>query len=398
MIPARLLDLTRSLRRAGRMPTGVDRVERAYLTHFLTLDEPLFAMLRTAFGYVLLDKSGAKGFLNQLEARDPWPERDILSRLPRGRDVMTARAESSVRRAALARCVPGGLVKMLRRHLPQGFEYYNTGHSNLTERVLTAMGAAGGSVHVLIHDVIPLEHPSFQRPGTVEPFRAKLQRVSAHADRVIYNSGDTRARAEAQMANWVRIPPAIVAHLGTVTPVPDTGALPPDLPPKRPYFVTVGTIEPRKNHGFLLDLWKALGPDAPPLLICGTRGWNNDAVFARLDTLPPDGPVQEVTGLSDGALAALVKQSAGTLFPSLAEGFGYPPLEALSLEARVLCNDLDVLREILGDAPDFVPVSDTQSWLRLVKSWESTPSHAGKVDRFVGSNWPDHFKTVLRLR
>lgn len=66
--PAVLLDLSRLLARAGRLPTGVDRVELAYLRHFLGLDVPVFALARTAYGYVLLDRAG----MQAMWARGWW--------------------------------------------------------------------------------------------------------------------------------------------------------------------------------------------------------------------------------------------------------------------------------------------------------------------------------------
>ncbi|MEP3689139.1 MAG: glycosyltransferase family 1 protein [Sulfitobacter dubius] len=390
----RLLDLTRSLRRVGRTATGVDRVELAYLSHLLTVDAPLFGVARTALGYVLIDRAGLQAFYNRLAGRRPWGRADLLSRLPRGRQVALMRAESDLRRVALARCLPSGLSRMLGRYLPPGFAYLNVGHSNLTDRVLIAVKEARGQISVLIHDVIPLEYPSYQRPGTVAPFRAKIDRVYAHADLVIYNSQDTKRRCEAQMQG--RVPPAVVAHLGLETPTPDASALPIGLPPKRPYFIIVGTIEPRKNHEFLLDLWQVMGLGAPPLLICGSRGWNNAAVFDRLDQLPPDGPVQELSGLGDSAMAALVQGAAGMLFPSHAEGFGLPPVEALHLGARVLCNDLPVLHEVLGDKAVYAATTEPYSWIRTIEEWATSPPVPRPATTFIAPTWAEHFKTVLK--
>lgn len=394
----RLLDLTRSLRRSGRGVTGVDRVERAYLQRFIADDVPAFGLVRTPLGYLLLDQNGLADFYEKLEGRRPWGRAAFLSRLPRGRDLQVQQAESDLRSLAVARVRRGKLSETLRRHLPEGFDYFNVGHSNLTERVFDAIRLAGGQAHVLIHDVIPLDYPQYQRAGTVEVFRDKLKRVGQHATRVIYNSDDTRIRAEQYLQDWGRSPPSIVAHLGTIAPVPVPSEVPAHLPPDRPYLVTVGTIEPRKNHSFLLDLWDEMGPAAPPLLICGSRGWNNDSVFARLDALTPTSAVQEVPDLTDGAIAQLVNKSAGTLFPSHAEGFGLPPVEALTLGSRVLCNDLGVLREILGNKAVYAGVSERYLWINTITSWVESPHTSQETTVFSGPNWDDHFKTVLRLR
>ena len=393
--PARLLDLTRSLRRVGRTATGVDRVELAYLSHLLTLDAPLFALARTALGYVLLDRAGMQAFYDRLDGGEEWGAADLLSRLPRARNAALMQAESDLRRFALARCLPSGLERMLRREMPSGVSYLNVGHSNLTERVLGAVKTAEGRIAVLVHDVIPLEYPAFQRSGTVAPFRAKIDRVSRHADLAIYNSKDTQQRSEAQMPH--RVPPGVAAHLGVTTPIADRNDLPRGLPPAQPYFVIVGTIEPRKNHSFLLDLWDEMRPTAPPLLICGSRGWNNAAVFDRLDRLPTNSPIREMAGLSDPALAALVFGAADMLFPSHAEGFGLPPAEALALGTRVLCNDLPVLHEVLGDKAVYAPLSDAYSWKATIEEWAANPPDPCATVTFQAPTWAEHFKTVLKL-
>ena len=249
---------------------------------------------------------------------------------------------------------------------------------------------------MLEHDVIPLEFPQFQREGTVAPFKAKMQRVARHADRGICNSHDTARRCADVMQPWGRVPPMVVAHLGCPVLDADMADLPSGVAPTTPYFVTVGTIEPRKNHGFLLDLWDEMGPDAPPLYISGARGWQNADVFARLDQLGPDDRVKEMGPLSDKAQAALVAGARAALFPTHAEGFGLPMVESLTLGTPTLCTELPVFAEILGKKSVYASLTDRYLWKEAITSWAKSPPDAQEPVEFVAPTWADHFKIVLR--
>ncbi len=381
------------MRRAGRVLTGVDRVEMAYLDALISDHVPVFGLVRTPFGYVLLDESGLTAMRDSLRNPSEMVSPDLLSWMSRGLSRIERKAQSEVRRHALARALPGKLAQMLVKHLPQGTHYFNVGHSNLTKRVLSAVTGLCGKTVVLIHDVIPLDFPEFQRDGTVVVFRKKVKLVREFADVVIYNSADTRTCSEAQMQQWGSLPEGIVSHLGTEKVNIDVEF---EIP-KAPYFVTIGTIEPRKNHAFLLGLWDELGPYAPELHIIGGRGWNNDAVFAHLDSMPKEGPVFERTGLTDGQMLAVLKGASGFLFPSHAEGFGLPPVEAAALGVPILSNDLPVIREILGDIPVYASVSDRYLWLNELKQMAGADAALHPKRDFVPQSWADHFNEVLRL-
>ncbi|MDU8910190.1 glycosyltransferase family 1 protein [Aestuariicoccus sp. MJ-SS9] len=392
--PARLLDLTRLISRAGRAQTGVDRVEYAYLSHLLSQATPLYGLVRTRLGFVLLDRAGCAAIRDRLRD-DDWGAPDLLARLSRKADPVRLRAEADLRRVAAARCLPRGLGRMLRRHLPAGTHYLNTGHSNLSDRVITAVRAIPQSrIAVLIHDTIPLDHPQFQRPGSVDRFRHFLTRVGRAADLLICNTAQTRADI-ARHLGADGLPQTVVAHLGVPRPVPGTAPAGPWT--GQPYFVCLGTIEPRKNHALLLDLW----PDIPEahLLICGHRGWENHAVFARLDA--GQDRVHELNGLPDEAIFALLRDSAGLLFPSLAEGYGLPPIEAAALGRPVVCNDLPIYREVLGDIPIYAEVSDGYLWrtkiIELAKDHAAGKRPSQHKGGFTPPDWDAHFKTVLRL-
>ena len=395
--PARLLDLTRLARRVGKPLTGIDRVERAYLSRLLLDPVPLFGLVRTPLGYILTGEEGCADFLRRMDTGD-WGTTDRLSRMRYGAEPVRARAESALRRHAVARAVPQRLTSMLIKALPKGVHYLNTGHSNLTDRVVGAIRAVPGArVAVLLHDTIPLDLPQYQADGMSDRFRTFLDHIYRDADLVICNSHQTRSDLKRHLPDGATLPNTVVAHLGVDVPEPGTAPTGPWT--GQPYFVALGTIEPRKNHSMLLDLWEQEAPDAQ-LLICGSRGWRNEDIFSRLDAGIPG--VHELSGVADAGAFALLAESAGLLFPSHAEGFGLPPLEAASLGVPVVCNDLPSLRETLVDIPVYAEVSDRYLWSstirrlsndhRAIRNKQEQPRRA-----LSPPTWAAHFKTVLTL-
>lgn len=392
-----LLDVTRLLSRigSGAALTGIDRVELAYLRHVPQRMQQCFGLFRSPAGLVLIAPEDLARLGDWAEGAALPRGSDWVGRLGRrGRPVLAA-LEADLRRRALARAPHVWAGMLLRHALPAGTVYLNVGHANLASATLARLRAGAGlPVVVLVHDTIPLDHPEFTRPDQTPAFRRKLAAVSAHADRVIHLAQATRDSTERHMARLGRVPPGVVAPLGITVAKPDRGQLPAGLDLSRPYFVMLGTVEPRKNHAFLLDLWDELarrpGP-LPELLILGNRGWADAGTLARLDRGPPG--VRLISGLSDGAVAALVAGALALLFPSLAEGFGLPPFEAAALGTPVIASDLPVLRENLKDFPVYAMPSDRYSWLRAISD------RILQDDSIISPpwlpTWEDHLGIVL---
>lgn len=406
-----MLDITRLIRRSGEVLTGVDRVELAYLRHLVAdTGIPFFTLARTTYGYVLLDRDGADAVLARITGAHDWGATDRLSRVARKLSPMQKRAQSDLRRHAITRCRPHRLQRMLTRALPRGVQYFNTGHSNLTDRVLHALRhGPRAQINVLIHDAIPLDYPQYTRPEAVLRFAALLRRVGAYADRVIYNSQDTRTRVEAHLAKVAPPPASIVAHLGVESipgaPLPDVlNRLSAD---EKPFFMILGTIEPRKNHAFLLDIWDRMRAempacDVPHLLICGKRGWQNEAVFARLDALPADAPIRELHDLTDGQIVTLLSRARALLFPSFAEGYGLPAVEAAQVGCPIVAAPLPVFTEVLGGLPVYAEVNDGYHWQKIIMGLAKGKRASGAKDegipsRFIAPDWDTHFNAVLRM-
>lgn len=398
---ARLLDITRLVSRVGLGPlTGVDRIEAAYLTALRADPVPLYLLCRTSYGFLLLPGTATEFLLAGLSAPETLPRASWFDRL-RGSGGPRAQMEAGLRARALARAPHARLTGLIARHLPRPATYLNVGQTTVRPNTLARLKRVPGlQITVMVHDTIPLDFPQFTRDGEPERFRTTLEATLALADLVICNSAATAADVGRHAKG--RLPRLLVAHPGIDLAPPDPTLIPPDLDLLPQYFVTLGTIEPRKNHALLLDVWEDIlreipEAEAPRLLIIGRRGWRNADVFARLDSAPFMGRVvHELPGLPDAAVSALLAGAKGLLMPSRAEGFGLPYLEGAALGLPVVAAPLPVAKEVLGPAGIYADPDDRYLWhgeiLRLAHHTTSVQAAPGAV---VIPTWAEHFKTVL---
>jgi glycosyltransferase involved in cell wall biosynthesis len=254
----------------------------------------------------------------------------------------------------------------------------------------------------LVHDLIPITHPELCRAGEADKHRERMRTVLSTAAGVIGNSQAT-VRELGGFARSERLPepPIIAAWLGT-DPVSTFAADPSD----RPTFVTIGTIEARKNHLLLLEVWSRLidrfGEAAPRLIVVGQRGWEAQNVFDLLDRSEKlRGHVIEVSGCSDEQLRRHLASARALLFPSRAEGFGLPLIEALGLGVPVIASDLPVFRELAGDIPAYLDPLDGAGWEAAIMDYAQLCSGArkaqiGRIKSFRLPDWNSHFAAVER--
>jgi len=122
---------------------------------------------------------------------------------------------------------------------------------------------------------------------------------------------------------------------------------------RRPYLLYVGTIEPRKNLLTLIRAYDELlrtTPRRPQLVLCGGRGWLCDEVFNLVGDLRLQDQVRFTGYVEDADLPALYSAAEAFVYPSLYEGFGLPPLEAMACGAPVITSDVSSLPEVVGKA------------------------------------------------
>ena len=365
-----LLDVSRLIWRVwrGGLPTGIDRVCHAYVEHFGARSQAV--VQRRGFHFVLSPADSDRLF------------RLLLAKEPVRRTLLTFAVSASLR-----------TVKTSPR---LGCLYLNVGHTGLNEPSLPTWIARHRLRAVyLIHDLIPLTHPQLCRDGEAEKHKLRLNNVLASAAGVIGNSqatvDDLAGFAERQGHS---MPPSVVAWLGAED-------FPHDPRPKiggKPHFVVVGTIEGRKNHQLLMDVWRDIVADrrqeAPLLVIIGQRGWQANEVFDQLDRPGElEGHVLELGSCDDDDLAGWIAGARALLMPSFAEGFGLPVMEALQLGTPVIATDLPVYREIAGDRPVYLGPTDKAGWKSAVESLAGGPQ-SKKMPDFRAPTWQDHFSTV----
>lgn len=130
---------------------------------------------------------------------------------------------------------------------------------------------------------------------------------------------------------------------------------------EEPYVLAVASLEPRKNLGRLLDAWDSLDDNRindHSLVVVTADGWRQGAVVRRLRAMVGDGGLVQMGRVGDADLAALYRRATAFVFPSLAEGFGLPLVEAMASGTPVLTSRLSSMPEVTGDAALLVDPED----------------------------------------
>lgn len=138
---------------------------------------------------------------------------------------------------------------------------------------------------------------------------------------------------------------------------------------EQPYCIHVGTLQPRKNLGLLVDAWERLRArmERPPqLLLAGRRGWLYDSLIDEVKAKGLGNLVKFADYVERDDLPALYSSAMALTFPSLYEGFGLPPLEAMSCGTPVIASTASSIPEVVGDAAIMLDPHDASAWADMV--------------------------------
>jgi glycosyltransferase involved in cell wall biosynthesis len=248
-----------------------------------------------------------------------------------------------------------------------------------------------------IYDLVALSHPELARRSNVFHYRWRLPRSARAAARIIVPT-ECVAREVVERLGVPRDRLRVVP-LGV-----DSQMRSPSLDARvrvrarhhlsRPFVLFVGNIEPKKDLPTLLRAFALLKRQGLPheLAIAGKRGWKCRDVFRLPAELGIEGDVRFLGYVEEEDLPGLYGASELFVLPSLAEGFGLPPLEAMACGAPVVTSDAEALVETTGDAAEHVPARDPEALAEAMRRVLSDPAlrermRAAGLERAAQFTW-----------
>jgi FkbM family methyltransferase len=253
----------------------------------------------------------------------------------------------------------------------------------------------GGRVVGVIFDLIPITHPHTSVPELCDAFRAWIDVHRRHADCFVGISGSVARQLADHLARTPASRPLKAAvpirhfHLGSeldfVGHTDDVRAKVAEIfATHRHVFLMVGSIEPRKNHTFVLDAFDRFWRDGgeATLLFIGRSGWKTEEFIARVERHHGLGrQLHLLRDANDSELDYAYRNASALVIASEIEGFGLPVVEAFQRGLPVLCSDIPVFREIADGRATFFDLSDAARLTEVLRAFCASHDPAARAAR-----------------
>ncbi|WP_295214120.1 glycosyltransferase family 1 protein [Ruminococcus sp.] len=252
----------------------------------------------------------------------------------------------------------GYVYRLVSNFLPVSYQHYFGDKAQVTHffNYIVPPKVAGKTV-VTVHDMVYKTFPETVRGRTKYMLDTGLKKSMKRADRIVTDSEFSRQeiiRYFPQFADKIR-----VVYCGVDTnrfhPVEDAAridAVKQKYGIDREYFLYLGTVEPRKNLERLMDAYHQFcqGKSQPPyLVLAGGKGWLDSGIYQKVDELGLKTSVLFTEYVPDEEICPLMCGALAFVFPSIYEGFGLPPLEAMACGVPVLTTHAASLPEVVGE-------------------------------------------------
>lgn len=328
-------------------------------------DDPLLDVTRSA---LYLESQGRKEFQPALTGRFGLAE--LYFRIFSSSSAAGFSSAMASIRSRPARLLARAVRKIDRPRVSLRNGSYDIFHSPFLK--LPARNVVGDLARVLtVHDLIFLKNPEFMTPGLVSFLQRIFDSVDYERDWVICNSDFTKhefCEYSGMVPERVFVTPLAAAD--RFRPISDPDRLAEVrrkyLIPDGPYLLALSQFQPRKNFSHLIRCFSRLLSEQPGLdahlVMVGSPGWLFEEIFAA--GRDSDEIVNRIifTGfVADEDLSAVYSGATAFVFPSLYEGFGLPPLEAMQCGVPVITSNTTALPEVVGGAGLLVDPTDKDS-------------------------------------
>lgn len=218
---------------------------------------------------------------------------------------------------------------------------------------------------ITVHDLSVFHYPETHPVKRIKAFEREFLKSLSRATHVITDTEKVRAEVIDMFSlpaeRITAIPLGVEPAFGPLSVERIAGRMAQlGLTPGR-YGLCVSTIEPRKKIAELLTAWRLLPSairNAYPLVLCGGAGWRNTDLLAMIEHGIGEGWLRHLGYVEEGLLPILYAGAALFIYPSIYEGFGLPPVEAMACGVPVIVSDRSCLREVCGDAPRYINPDD----------------------------------------
>jgi glycosyltransferase involved in cell wall biosynthesis len=288
------------------------------------------------------------------------PPRQSAPRRPPGATARALPATSGRRRPWWLRRILQDAYGVAFRMRAGGFDlYHEPNHVPIACRTPTI---------TTIHDVSVLVHPEWHPDDRVRWYERGFARGCAQSVRFITVSDFTRremTRALGIAPERIDVTP--LAPRATLTPPPaeQIARVRSEYALPERFFLFVGTLEPRKNVAGLLEAFAGLPAGVrrtQPLVLAGGVGWKIETLDTLIERLGIRDQLHPIDYVDDDVLAVLYATATALVWPTLYEGFGLPPLEAMQCGCPVIVSDVASLPEVVGDAGVLLPPGEVSAW------------------------------------
>ncbi len=296
------------------------------------------------------------------------------------------------------RWIPGKYVQQSwkRLHWPP-FDWFSGRSDVFHFPNFTIPPLSHGKAVVTIHDMSFLRFPEFAEKRNLDYLTSVIHQTARRADAIIAVSEFGKREIEACLG----IAPDRVSaiHLGispeyTRPSPPAIQTFRAQLNLDRPYLLTVGTLEPRKNLPFMIEVFEQLDQFDGDLVIAGMPGWKVEPILDRIRSSPKRDRIRTLNYLPDEQLPSLYSGAELFLITSFYEGFGFTPLEAMACGTPVVSSAGGSLPEVLGEAAIMIPEFKSGAWTTAIHSLLADPSlrarlSLGGVNHASRYSWQD---------